>query len=135
MAESKTVIVGEYTKFSALEEPLPPLVRKQRRLEGKIAGLAKTIEDEKACRKEIDALLVAAGLSKSEGVTCLGYDVVHRERKASDALNQDKAVEQLVALGLDREQVLKVFTDCTEPTGEGAKFAEVKPSKGAKVRR
>jgi hypothetical protein len=136
MAETKTVLKGEYDKFPTLTEPLPPLVRKQRRLEAQIAAVAKAVDEEKGVRKEIDALLVAAGMKRSEGVTCLGYDVIHRERNAPQALNEDKLVEQLVLkFGCDRAKVLALIVECTEATGEGSKFAEVKPSKGAKVRR
>lgn len=112
---------------------LPALVRKQRRLEAKIVPIAPLIEQEKAVRKDIDALLVTAGFARGEGVTCLGYDVTHRDRKGQSSLNPDKIVEQLVAAGVKRALVLKVLFESTE-TGDPAQWAEVKPSKGAKVR-
>lgn len=130
MAELK----GDYAKFSKLE-PLPPLVRKQRRLEGQLVNEKgeSYVELEKAVRGQIDELLRAVGLQSGEGVTCLGYDVVHRERKGQASFDQTKAIEQLVGLGLERAKVEAVFAACTE-RGDPAKFAEVKPSKGAKVR-
>lgn len=127
---------GEYSKFPKLDEPLPPLVRRQRRLEGKLVDEKgrSYVELEKECRKEIDALLRDVGLTSGEGVTCLGYDVVHRERAGQASINQDKLVEQLVRkFGCEREQVQALLVECTE-RGDPAKFAEVKPSKGAKVR-
>lgn len=127
---------GEYTTFRLLAEPLPPLVRKQRRLEAHLVDEKgqSYVELEKECRKEIDALLLAAGLAKGEGVVCRGYDVVHRERAGQASINQDKLVEQLVLkFGCNREKVLALLIECTE-RGDPAKYAEVKPSKGAKVR-
>lgn len=123
---------GTYTQYPALA-PLPALVRKQRRLEKKIAPIEPLIEDEKAVRKEIDQLLLACKFGRGEGVTCYGYDVTHRDRKGQSSLNPDKIVEQLVAKGVDRALVLRVLAASTE-TGDPAQWAEVKPSKGAKVR-
>lgn len=123
-----------YEAFSQLAG-LPPLVRKQRTLEGKIVPIAPLIEEEKAVRAEIDALLVAAGLTVSgEGVTCSGYDVQHNGRKGQSRLNADILTEQLVAAGVDRDLVLSILIDSTE-TGDPSAWATVKPSKGAKVRR
>lgn len=123
---------GAYTAFRALAE-LPTLVRKQRRLETRIASIGTAIEDEKAIRKAIDALLQSIKLKSGDAVTCLGYDVIHRERAGQASLNQDTFTEQLVAAGVDRELVVQLLLDCTE-RGETVKFAEVTPSKGAKVK-
>jgi hypothetical protein len=124
---------GTFTTYPSLLEPLPPLVRKQRRLAAVLAAVAHHEKDEKATRQEIDRLLLAAGLKKSDVVTCLGYDVKHNERDGQASINADKVTEQLVAAGVDRDLVVKVLVDSTE-TGEPAKFATVTPSKGAKVR-
>jgi len=124
---------GTFTRYPSLIEPLPPLVRKQRRLAHAIALVAPAVLDEKAVRGQIDQLLIAAGLKKSEVVTCLGYDVKHHEKAGQSSINADKVIEQLVAKGVAREVVVQVLKDSTE-TGEPAKFATVTPSKGAKVR-
>jgi hypothetical protein len=127
------VITGTFTNFPSLVEPLPPLVRKQRRLEATIVAVAQAVKDEKAVRAEIDLLLVAAGLKKSELVTCLGYDVIHNEKKGQSSLNSDTLTELLVAAGVDRALVDQTLIASTE-TGDPSKFCTVKPSKGAKVR-
>ncbi len=124
---------GTFNQYPSLIDPLPPLVRKQRRLEATLAAVAQDEKDEKAVRQEIDRLLLAAGLTKSESVTCAGYDVKHNERDGQSSINGDKVTEQLVAAGVDRDLVLKVLVDSTEK-GEPAKFATVQPSRGAKVR-
>lgn len=126
-------IAGTYTQHRSLVEPLPPLVRKQRRLAATLAAVAQAEKDEKALRQQIDQLLVAAGLKKSELVTCLGYDVRHHERDGQTWTNTTKATELLVAGGVDRDFAVKVLA-ASEETGEIAKFATVTPSKGAKVR-
>ena len=122
-----------FTDYPSLVEPLPTLVRKQRRLESKIAAVAKTIVDEKAVRAEIDLLLVAAGLEKGDCVTCLGYDVTHVERVGTSRLNQDALVVHLVAAGLAESRVREILQTSTE-VGDPSAWATVKPSKGAKVR-
>ena len=123
----------DFTEYKTLETDLPPLVRKQRRLEGRIVLLLPLAEEEKAVRKDIDARLIAAGLEKGEGVTCLGYDVLHNERKGHTALNAETIVALLVAGGVDQAFALKVIADSTE-TGDPSTWATVRPSKGAKVR-
>lgn len=125
--------VGTFTAHPELGG-LPPLVRKQRTLEAKILPLAPLLEDEKLVRQAIDVLLIKAGILKGEHVTCNGYDVGHVERKGTDRLNQDMLAEQLVAAGLDRDVVARMLVDCTE-TGDPSRWATVKPSKGAKVRK
>lgn len=123
---------GSYTQYPSLEG-LPPLVRKQRRLESRIAPIEPLIEEEKALRKEIDGLLLQAGLTKGEGVTCLGYDVTHRERAGQKRLNQDALTARLVGAGLELAVVITLMAECTEED-DPAKWADVKPCKGSKVR-
>lgn len=121
---------GTYLRYPSLVDPLPPLVRKQRRLEESIVPLAALSADEKAVRGEIDALLVAAG---TDSVTCLGYDCTHIERKGTSRLNQDQLILKLVAAGLAERLVLEIVAASTE-IGDPSAWATVKPSKGAKVR-
>lgn len=130
---ASTLAPGTYADYPALAEALPPLVRKQRRLEAQIVPLAQLLEDEKTLRKQIDDLLVAAGLQKSESVTCLGYDVTHCGRDGQSKLNPEMIIAKLVTAGVDHDLVVQVLTDSTE-TGDPAVWATVKPSKGAKVR-
>jgi len=125
--------VGTFTQHEALE-PLPPLVREQRRLEAQILPLVPLVDREKAVRAEIDRLLVAAGIPKNSPVTCNGYDVTHNERKGQTSLNADKIVDALVARDMAREIAVQIVA-AGEETGEPAKWATVKPSKGAKVRK
>lgn len=124
---------GTFTNDPRLTIDLPPLVRKQRRLAGQIAEVAQAVVDEKACRADIDVLLVAAGLQKSELVTCNGYDVKHNERDGAHAINGDVLTEELVAKGVDRQVINRALLNATE-TGKPASFATVTPTKGAKVR-
>jgi hypothetical protein len=121
----------DFTAYPALVTALPPLVRKQRRLEGKIAPLAPLVDEEKACRKDIDALLIAAEV---DGVTCLGYDVAHVERKGTERLNHEAFIARRVARGDDRATLELDLAASTE-TGDPSCWATVKPSKGSKVRR
>lgn len=124
---------GTYLQYPTLLDPLPGLVRKQRRLEATIAKVSQSVKDEKAVRGEIDQLLVAAGLQKSELVTCAGYDVRHNERDGASSLNPEKVTEQLAAAGVAVELIAQVIMDSTE-TGSPAVFCTIKPSKGARVR-
>lgn len=124
--------VGTFIAHPELK-PLPALVRRQRTLERKIAPLAPLVDDEKAVRKQIDALLVAAKIAPGTGVTCNGYDVDHHTRKGTTAVNTDAAAILLVLGGVDPEFVDYVIRACTE-TGDSPLWATVKPSKGAKVR-
>jgi hypothetical protein len=137
-----------YRRFPRFLETLPPLVTKQRRLAKKLAPLAQLVVDEKAVRCEIDQLLQAEGFEKGEGVTCHGYDVVHRERKGNTSydivLLGQIVVEQLVALGMPREDigddpgaetvVVKAIA-AVRSVGETSKWAAVEPMKGATVRK
>lgn len=122
-----------FEAFSALAD-LPALVRKQRRLEGKIAPIAPLVEEEKTVRKAIDVLLVAAKIAPSDGVTCLGYDVVHHTRKGQSSFNVEVLTAELVAAGLEKATVLKILIDSTD-TADAPLWATVTPSKGSKVRR
>jgi len=124
---------GTFTNYPRLVVALPPLVRKQRKLAATIAAVADAVKDEKAVRADIDALLVAAGLTKGERVTCAGYDVTHNERDGQSSINGDVLTEQLVAAGVDRGLVLDTIASATD-TGKPSAFATVTPSKGAQVR-
>lgn len=103
---------------------LPRLVFRQRRLERRVVKLEKLQGQEKACRDAIDALLVAAGVGKGEGVTCLGYDVVHNERRGRTSIS----AERLRGAG-----VPEVDIQFATVTGEPSSFATVRPMKGTEV--
>jgi hypothetical protein len=125
---------GTFTRYPALVEALPPIVKRQRRLAARIATVAQDVIAEKAARAEIDALLVAAGLLKGDVVTCAGYDVKHHEKAGHASLNPETIVAELVAAGVDRDLVLQVLVASTE-TGQPSVYATVTPSKGAKVQK
>jgi hypothetical protein len=122
----------DYAAYSVLDG-LPALVRKQQQYVRKIAPIEPLIEKEKAVRKEIDLLLIQAKIAKGDGVTCIGFDVMHRSRVGQSSLNHEKVIAALVAEGVDEGLVLKVLLESVE-TGDPPFWAEVKPSKGAKVR-
>lgn len=103
-------------------EALPVLVKKQRRLERKLAPLEPLAKAEKELRDAIDALLVAAGLESGQGVTCAGYDVVHRSRQGNQYISRDL----LLAAGVD----VAVIDACVDRY-KAALFATVKPMKGS----
>lgn len=124
---------GTFTNHPVLVDALPPLVRKQRKLIAKIVTVAQEVKDEEAVRKEIDALLVAAGLKKSEVVTCNGYDVRHNERDGRTSINGETLRAQLLAVGVEADFIAKLIVTCTD-TGEPSAFCTITPSKGAKVR-
>ncbi len=131
---TRRTVTGTFARYPSLVETLPPLIKKQRKLAAIIAKVPReTHDEEKAVRGQIDALLLLAGLKKSDVVTCAGYDVRHNERDGQESLNSDKILEQLVAAGVDRDKVLQVLKDSTE-TGNPSKYATVDPTKGAKVR-
>jgi hypothetical protein len=125
-------MMEDYTAFSRLTE-LPTLVRRQRMLEAAIAPLTPLVEDEKTVRQQIDALLLQAGIAPGDGVTCLGYDVIHHERVGQSRINGERLAIQLRARGLDPETVATVIAMSTE-VGEPASWASVKPGKGSTVR-
>lgn len=127
-------ILGAYTKFAALRRKLPDLVKEQRTLEARIAPILPDVDREKEVRKEIDALLLKAGVGKSEAVQCDGYDVVHNERAGQERLDQAQLLEQLEAeFKVPRDKGTELLAACTK-RDDPAKFATVKPSKGAKVK-
>lgn len=98
-----------YARFPALKTALPPLVKKQRKHAKKIAGVAPDVETEKKTRGQIFQLLKLAGLTRGEGVTCNGYDVVITGRKGNTSydvvLLATLMVEKLVELGMHREDL------------------------------
>jgi len=111
------------------------LVRAQRRLEALLGNEKGSFaEQDKAVRKQIDGLLADAGIAPSEFVTCNGYDVTRRGQKGRSSINTERLVERLVLAGFDRVDALQLVLDCTD-TGDASTWAEVKPSKGAKVRK
>lgn len=125
-------IIGSFLKFAKLAE-LPTLVRKQQRLVRKMAPLEPLVEQEKAVRKDIDALLVDVGVGKGEAVECVGFEVAHNERAGQAFINQDKLVLLLAGAGFtgqDMAGAMAWVTDAYAPSS----FATVKPLKGAKVR-
>ena len=103
---------------------MPTLVKRQRRLERAVAKLETLAKREKATRDELDALLRKVGIGPGEGVTCLGYDVVHNERAGRKSISADR----LRAAGVAE-------VDIAFATVEGARssFATVRPMKGAEV--
>lgn len=126
------ITVGPHTDFPALKT-LPTLVKEQRKLEAIIAPVEPLIEEEKACRRDIDALLLRAGIAKGESVTCLGYDVTHCSRAGNETLNPDTIVTLLLDIGVERDVAEQILKDSTD-TAEDPAWATVKPSKGSTVR-
>ena len=175
MATERANLENTYRLHDSLVDPLPKLVRRQRRLAGQLAPLEALVDKDKACRAEIDKLLAAAGYTeRGAGVTCLGYDVVHRGRDGHVSydikLLKAVLVERLVFLGMSRadigtaptpEQIeeaarggkgleqlcielgyvmgAETFVDraiaAVRTQGAESQWAEVKPMKGAKVRK
>jgi hypothetical protein len=125
---------GTFTRYPALVDALPPILKRQRRLAARIATVAQDVIAEKAARAEIDALLLQAGLTKGDVVTCAGYDVKHNEKAGHASLSSETIVAELVAAGVDRDLVLQVLVASTE-TGPPSVYATVTPSKGAKVQK
>jgi hypothetical protein len=126
-------LLGQYTKFRQLVD-LGPLVRKQRTLAAKLGDDKGSYADQdKAVRKDIDALLVKAGLASGDGVVCNGYEVVHRTQKGRTSISEVTLTAALVALGLAADVVAKAIADSLE-TGDPSAWAEVNPAKHAKVR-
>lgn len=105
---------------------LPTLVRKQRRLERQATRWERAAAAEKLVRDQIDALLLEAGLAKGQGVTCLGYDVVHNERAGRSKVNPDK---------LRGAGVAELDIQFATETGQASSFATVRPMKGAQLER
>lgn len=101
------------------------LVRRQRRLEKQIAPLEELQAKEEACRKDIDAILVDVGFASGDTVRVGGYDVRHNERKGRTSISAEK---------LRLNGVPELDIQLATETGQPAKFATVKPAKGATVR-
>jgi hypothetical protein len=175
MATERANLENTYRLHDGLVDTLPTLVRRQRRLAGQLAPLEALVDKDKACRQAIDKLLGAAGYTeRGTGVTCLGYDVVHRGRDGHVSydvkLLKAVLVERLVFLGMSRADIgtaptaeqleaaalagksvqqlevelgyvagAETFVDqaiaAVRSQGEPSAWAEVKPMKGAKVRR
>lgn len=104
---------------------LVQLVKRQRRLERAVAKLEKLAAREKATRDEIDALLVRHGFKHGEGVTCIGYDVVHHERAGRTYIDAGR---------LRLAGVSEIDIAFATQTGKSSTFATVRPMKGAEVR-
>lgn len=124
---------GTFTKYPSLIVKLPPLVRKQRTLAGRIATVAQDVKEDEGLRKEIDALLVTAGLKKSDVVTCMGYDVRHNERDGQARISPLILTAYLTAMEWEADDIAAILMAVTE-TGKPALFASITPTKGAKVR-
>jgi len=126
-------MTAPHTRYPALKTALPPLVRKQRTAAGKIAKVAPAVEDDERLRKEIDALLLTAGLEKSDVVTCMGYDVRHNERDGQARISPEMLTAYLTAMEWEPADIAAILTGVTQ-IGKVAQFATVTPTKGAKVR-
>ncbi len=124
---------GTFTQYPALVADLPPLVKAQQKVRRQIEPLKDLEAEDARYRKEIDALLIAAGLGKGESVSCGPFDVTHCERAGSPKLNRDLVKARFVAGGVDPDFVEQVLHDSTE-TGEPALFAKVEINKGAIAR-
>jgi uncharacterized small protein (DUF1192 family) len=103
---------------------LPRLIRRQRRLEKRVARYEAAVALEKATRDAIDALLLKQGLKHGEGLTCLGYDVVHNERAGQRRISADKLRAQGVA---------EIDIAWATETGKPSLYATVRPMKGINV--
>lgn len=124
-------VLGQYLDVAGnvgpLADELPRLVRRQRRLEKRIATLKvdELLAREKATRDAIDKLLVLAGVQASSAVLCLGYEVAHNERAGRTSISADI---------LRRSGVPEFDIQLATETGNPSKFATVKPAKGTRVR-
>jgi hypothetical protein len=111
-------------------------VRRQQRLDRIIGPLERELEplvaQEKSLRKQIDTLLVAAGLGHLDRVTVNGFEVTHNKRKGVERLDQDVLALFLTAHGVDGELVAEAICQATD-TGDDVIFATVRPEKGAAV--
>jgi hypothetical protein len=138
---------GTYLKIVKLRKSnLADLVQEQRTLEAAIAphaaailkplkpGTLSLVDQEKAKRKEIDALLVAAGLKNTECVTVDGYEVVHYSRAGLESVNIEKLAGFVEAHGFDPLLFAQLVADATE-TAAAVEYALVKVPKGAKVKK
>lgn len=102
-----------YEAYSVLATDLPPLVRRQRKAWLRLEPVKRQYEEADAedhkIRKAIAALLVLAGIKRGDGVTCLGYDVVHVGRAGETWLSPDKVAAGFIAAGVKKAVVLKVI--------------------------
>jgi len=121
------VNTGSFLQHRELAD-LPRLVRKQRRLEKRIATLKveQLLADEKAARAAIHDRLVAAGIPQKGSVTCNGYDVIRRYQDGFTIVDVDK---------LRVAGVPEVDIQFASHKSKAKDYAEVKPSKGAQVRK
>lgn len=117
------MIVTGYVRAEAIK-PLRALVRQQRRLEKRAVKAQLVLDQEKACRDAINAVLVEAGCGKGEGVLVDGYEVVHHERAGQARVNADK---------LRGAGVSEIDIQFAIEVGKCASYATVRPAKGAKV--
>jgi hypothetical protein len=129
----KLPTTGTFTQHKVLRDTLPSLLVKQRTYAARLATVAGVEALDKAIRKQMDDLLVLAGLKKTELVTCGLYDVRHNERAGQRWLNPDLVTEKLAAAGVDRDLIADVLTDSMED-GDPSLFCDVKVTKGAVVR-
>jgi hypothetical protein len=113
------------TATAALVSRLKPLVTLQRRLEKQLVPLEALQAKEADVRKHIDAILLEAGFASGDRVRVGGYDVTHNERRGRTSLNADK---------LRGAGVAEIDISFATEIGKPAKFATVKPAKGATVR-
>lgn len=137
---------GEFTAFRVLVEPLPPLVRRQRRLEALLGDeKGSFVDQEKAVRQEIHELLKTAGIvERGDAVTCNGYQVTQRGQNGRSAIDGVTLISTLVALKfqftasdgtvLEGQAAAEALIAACTVKGEPSAWAEVKPAKGAKVR-
>jgi hypothetical protein len=113
-------------KVSAvLVSRLKPLVTMQRRLEKQLVPLEALQAKEADVRKHIDDILLENGFASGDSVRVGGYDVKHNERRGRTSVNADK---------LRGSGVPELDIQLATETGQPAKFATVKPAKGATVR-
>jgi len=126
---------GTYLQHRTLVDGgLPFFVRRQRRLEARLLPFAPLVLLEKACRADIDTLLMAAGFTANNtGVTCAGYDVLHNHRDGRTSLDRETLKAQLLAAGV-HEQIIDDAIAVSTDTGDPSNYALVRPMKGAKVR-
>jgi len=123
------VPTGTYLAFPALRTALSPLMRKERGYARRIAAVQSTVEKLKKNHAELDALLLLAGLKKSELVTWGPWDVRHNERAGQVSHDMVGLAVDLVAEGVPLERVKAIFK-AREETGKPALFVTVTRTKG-----
>jgi len=115
---------GTFARYVALAR-LPILVRRQRRLERKVAKLQAAEEQERQVREQILEALKLAGIEAKGVVTCIGYEVIRRTRAGRRTVNAEK----LLAVG-----VPLIDVQWATEVGKAADYVEVRPMKGAEVK-